>query len=118
MALFIFEQTFNRGFEPAVKTDSPLAKSGDYFLYLLIEYTSLSCYNYLVNIYIGGIGIVKHIILWKLKAEHNTADVKKGIKTGLEGLMGVIPGLVEIKVETETLASSNVDVMLYSVFCD
>ena len=62
--------------------------------------------------------MVKHIILWKLKAEHNTADVKKGIKTGLEGLADIIPGLVEIKVETETLPSSNVDVMLYSVFCD
>ena len=62
--------------------------------------------------------MVKHIILWKLKAEHNTAEVKLGIKTGLEGLMGVIPGLLEIKVETETLDSSNVDVMLYSVFED
>ena len=60
--------------------------------------------------------MVKHIILWKLKAEHNTAEVKLGIKTGLEGLMGVVPGLTEIKVETETLDSSNVDVMLYSVF--
>ena len=59
--------------------------------------------------------MVKHIILWKLKAEHNTDEVKLGIKTGLEGLMGVVPGLTEIKVETETLDSSNVDVMLYSV---
>lgn len=62
--------------------------------------------------------MVKHIILWKLKDEANTAEVKAGIKSGLEGLMGVIPGLLEIKVETEVLASSNVDVMLYSVFTD
>lgn len=62
--------------------------------------------------------MVKHIILWKLKEEANTAEVKQGIKAGLEGLIGVVPGLIEIKVETETLASSNVDVMLYSVFED
>ena len=60
--------------------------------------------------------MVKHIILWKLKDEHNTEEVKTGIKLGLEGLKGVVPGLIEIEVITETLPSSNVDVMLYSVF--
>ena len=30
--------------------------------------------------------------------------------------MGVIPGLLEIKVQTTCLESSNADVMLYSVF--
>ena len=60
--------------------------------------------------------MVKHIILWKLKEEHNNDEVKKGIKEGLEGLLGVVPGLLEIKVQTEKLPSSNVDVMLYSVF--
>ena len=60
--------------------------------------------------------MVKHIILWKLKDESNTAEVKADIKKGLEGLMGKIPGLLEIKVQTTSLESSNVDVMLYSVF--
>ncbi len=60
--------------------------------------------------------MVKHIILWKLKAEHNNEEVKRGIKEGLEGLAGVIPGLTEISVQVESLSSSNVDVMLYSVF--
>ncbi len=60
--------------------------------------------------------MVKHIILWKLKDEFNTSEVKQGIKNGLEGLMGVVPGLLEIEVKTDTLASSNVDVMLYSAF--
>lgn len=60
--------------------------------------------------------MVKHIIIWKLKEEYNTSEIKNGIKQGLEGLMGVVPGLVEIKVETNPLASSNADVMLYSVF--
>ena len=41
--------------------------------------------------------------------------MKKGIKEGLESLQGQVPGLVEIKVQTEGLASSNADVMLYSV---
>lgn len=60
--------------------------------------------------------MVKHIILWTLKEEYNNDEVKAGIKQGLEGLMGVIPGLTEIKVQTTCLESSNADVMLYSVF--
>lgn len=60
--------------------------------------------------------MVKHIILWKLKEEFNTEEIKKEIKEGLEGLFGKIEGLVEIKVQTECLESSNVDLMLYSVF--
>ncbi len=63
--------------------------------------------------------MVKHIILWQLKDELSESEklsVKSGIKDGLEYLMGKIPGLLEIKVETVGLASSNADVMLYSVF--
>ena len=60
--------------------------------------------------------MVKHVILWKLKDEHNNVSVKQGIKNGLEGLLGKVPGLIEIKVEICGLASSNADVMLYSVF--
>lgn len=65
--------------------------------------------------------MVKHVILWTLKdsltAEEKTA-VKKGIKEGLEGLAGRIPGLTEIKVYTEGLPSSNADLMLDSTFTD
>ena len=60
--------------------------------------------------------MVKHIILWQLKAEHNNPSVKQGIKDGLEGLIDKIPGLVEISVQISALDSSNADVMLYSVF--
>lgn len=60
--------------------------------------------------------MVKHIILWKLKDEYNNISVKQGIKDGLEGLMGKIPGLLEISVQIDSLESSNADVMLYSVF--
>ena len=62
--------------------------------------------------------MVKHIILWKLKDEHNTTAVKQGIKDSLEALLGKVPGLVEIKVQIDGLASSNADVMLYSVLED
>jgi hypothetical protein len=60
--------------------------------------------------------MIKHIILWKLKEEYNTQKIKLEIKEGIENLLGVVPGLVEIKVQTERLDSSNADVMLYSVF--
>ena len=44
-------------------------------------------------------------------------SVKKGIKDGLEGLKGKIPGLIDIKVKTEgRLASSTADLMLDSTF--
>lgn len=62
--------------------------------------------------------MVKHIILWKLKEEFNTADIKDDMKKSLESLVGVIPGLLEMNIQTEKLESSNVDVMLYSVFKD
>lgn len=59
--------------------------------------------------------MVKHVILWKLKEEHNTPEIKLAIKQQLEALVGVVPGLLEMKIETEALPSSNADVMLYSV---
>lgn len=62
--------------------------------------------------------MVKHMILWTLKdmSEEEKKQVKKGIKEGLESLKGKIPGLTEIKVVTEGLASSNADLMLDSTF--
>lgn len=65
--------------------------------------------------------MVKHIILWQLKDEIQGAEkeaVKAGIKAGLEGLAGQIPGLIDIRVQTECLSTSNVDVMLDSTFVD
>ena len=63
--------------------------------------------------------MVKHVILWTLKDEFNQEEkdnIKAGIKEGLEGLMGQIPGLLEIKVNTNGLASSSADLMLDSTF--
>lgn len=62
--------------------------------------------------------MVKHIILWTLNpelSEEQKNNVKAGIKNGLEGLLGVVPGLKEIKVNIDgRLDSSNCDVMLDS----
>lgn len=65
--------------------------------------------------------MVKHIILWTLREDlppAEKAEVKAGIKAGLEGLAGKIPGLLEIRVHTEGLPSSNADLMLDSSFVD
>lgn len=60
--------------------------------------------------------MVKHIILWTLNPELSAdekMEVKKGIKVGLEGLMGKVPGLMSVKVNIDgRLDSSNCDVML------
>lgn len=61
--------------------------------------------------------MVKHIILWKLKGELSSEEkvsVLKNMKEQLESLAGKIPGLTEIIVRTEPLASSNAEVMLDS----
>ena len=62
--------------------------------------------------------MVKHIILWKLSEELSAEEkekVKAGIKEGLEGLVGKVPGLLECKVNISgRLDSSNCDVMLDS----
>lgn len=50
--------------------------------------------------------MVKHIILWQLKDELSAAEkaeIKANIKTGLEGLAGQIPGLVEVHVNINGL---------------
>ena len=65
--------------------------------------------------------MVKHVILWTLKEEFSAeqkAEIKRGIKEGLEGLAGQIPGLLEIRINIEPLPSSNCDLMLDSLFED
>ena len=63
--------------------------------------------------------MVKHVILWTLKDEFDADEkerIKAGIKEGLEPLAGKIPGLLEIHVNTNGLASSTADLMLDSTF--
>ena len=63
--------------------------------------------------------MVKHIIVWSLKDEYSDAEkteIKKGIKDGLEGLKGKVPGIIDITVQKEGLDSSSGDLMLDSTF--
>lgn len=63
--------------------------------------------------------MVKHIILWTLKSEFTEEEkraVKAGVKEGLEGLKGQIPGLIDIRVQTEGLPSSSAEMMLDATF--
>ena len=64
--------------------------------------------------------MVKHVILWQLKDELSDAEkaaVKAGIKEGLEGLAGKVPGLVEVHVNIHGLPSSTADLMLDPCGC-
>ena len=60
--------------------------------------------------------MVKHIILWTLNPELSLEErqtVKIGIKEGLEGLVGKVPGLIDVKVTfAGRLPSSTADLML------
>lgn len=64
--------------------------------------------------------MVKHIILWTLNpdlTEDEMKTVKAGIKEGLEGLVGKIPGLIDVKVQVDgRLDSSTADLMLDCTF--
>lgn len=59
--------------------------------------------------------MTRHVIIWKLKdGIENLDEVKQGIKAGLEGLAGVVPGLLRIKVYVDGMDESMV--MLDSYF--
>ena len=61
--------------------------------------------------------MVKHMIIWNLKEEYSSeekAKIKAEMKVALEALKGKGPGLVDIKVYIDPLATSNGDVMLDS----
>jgi len=65
--------------------------------------------------------MVKHIIIWNFKEELSESEKlseSQKIKAGLEGLLGQIDGLCEIKVYGNPLPSSNGDLILDSTFRD
>ena len=65
--------------------------------------------------------MVRHIILWQLKDEFTAeqkAQIKAEIKSSVEALLGVVPGLLDIKIQIDHLDSSNADLMLDSTFVD
>ena len=65
--------------------------------------------------------MVRHILLWQLKDELTPAEKRaeaEQCKRDLEALVGVVPGLVSLKVEINPMDSSNVDMMLDSTLTD
>lgn len=61
--------------------------------------------------------MVKHIVLWSFKeeiGEEERAAVAVQIKEGLEGLVGVVPGLKSAVVVTNPITSSTHDLCLIS----
>lgn len=57
--------------------------------------------------------MVKHMIIWKLKEElADPAAAKAAIKAELEGLVGKIDGLLEMKILTEGFDCSAGDLMM------
>ena len=60
--------------------------------------------------------MVKHIIIWKLKEEIDQPATKAAIKEALEGLLGKIDGLLEMKIHTEGYPCSAGDLLMDSSF--
>ena len=59
--------------------------------------------------------MVKHMIIWKMKEEiEDKTAVKKAVKEALEGLVGKIDGLLEMKILTEGFDCSAGDLMMDS----
>lgn len=65
--------------------------------------------------------MIKHVLMWQLKdgfTEEEKVAIRKGAKEGLEGLVGVIPGLIEAHVTIDGLPTSNADFMLNATITD
>lgn len=61
--------------------------------------------------------MVKHIVMWNLAdAEHKSENAAK-MKSMLEALVGVVPGLLKLEV-AENFNPKGYDVILYSEFTD
>ncbi|MBE6701377.1 MAG: Dabb family protein [Ruminococcaceae bacterium] len=62
--------------------------------------------------------MVRHVILWSIKEEclDRKDEIKATIKEKIEGLKEQIPEIIDIKVYTNPLTSSNADLMLDSSF--
>ncbi len=61
--------------------------------------------------------MVKHMLIWKLKLTGEELEAqKKLVKENLEGLVGKVPGLLEMHIQTDNLETSNGDMMMDSTF--
>ncbi len=65
--------------------------------------------------------MVRHIVAWNFREEFSDEENKgyaMEIKRELENLKNLIEGIVSIEVLTESMFSSDADIMLDSVFVD
>ena len=65
--------------------------------------------------------MVTHVILWKIDSSYDEEAkkvIKNNAKRELEALVGQIEGLLTMKIQIESLTTSNADFMLYSEFTD
>ena len=63
--------------------------------------------------------MLRHIVAWTLKdefSEQEKAAIKIELKKQIEALVGVIPEIKELKVITEMIERSNMDITLDSAF--
>ena len=61
--------------------------------------------------------MVKHMLSWKLKLTGEELEAqKKLVKENLEGLVGKVPGLLEMHIQIDNLETSNGDMMMDSTF--
>ena len=61
--------------------------------------------------------MVKHMLIWKLKLTGEELEAqKKLVKEKLEGLVGKVPGLLEMHIQIDNLETSNGDMMMDSTF--
>lgn len=60
--------------------------------------------------------MVKHIVMWKVKEEHNNSDIKKAMKENLEALSKEIKEIKSLVLYTDLEEGSTHDVILVSEF--
>jgi len=89
---------------------------------ILVEASNYDTCHHLANLKNGNKNMIKHIVVWKLK-DHAEGKTKHEnalqLKTELESLNGIIPGLIHLEVGINVTASDSgddSDVILYSEF--
>lgn len=63
--------------------------------------------------------MVRHIVIWNLLdslSADQKAQIAKTIKSELESIANKIEGVIEIKVISDPMPTSNADIMLFSSF--
>jgi quinol monooxygenase YgiN len=63
--------------------------------------------------------MIKHVVVWRLRAEPSVRANAERVKLLLEGMRGRIPGLLRIEVGINDFVDANAsDVLLYTEFAD